>query len=353
MNIVFEKNIGFLYDVCQVLICKTSKREGWINTFILNGREEIDNELIDKNLSQFTKIDRCWNIFTQLHPKKGRLITKLYVEFISNLAFEWNVQSFVEYITDVNLLKPKIFEWYFENQTATEEECCNELQSIQNIEDAIKIDLYEFITGEEKYSRRMRNSLLTVVEEMENFYGKQYGNLTICQKEFDYSKFKEDGEIFSPNLTWNEKIETCIVSFSTINRYVILRDEFKEQTQGWLLLGIDSDIEVEELEKTVDLIGFGKAIADTTRMEILKEIHKNGEKTLTDLSRKFNMVNAVMLYHLDILRTERILGQRHEGRRVYYWINYSRLKQAIFTINSQFGGELIETLEKTNNGYRE
>ena len=70
----------------------------------------------------------------------------------------------------------------------------------------------------------------------------------------------------------------------------------------------------------------------------------NGEKTLTDLSTKFKLVNAVMLYHLDILKKQRLLGQRHEGRKVYYWLNYSRLKQAIHTINSTFGGELIETV---------
>lgn len=97
-----------------------------------------------------------------------------------------------------------------------------------------------------------------------------------------------------------------------------MRDECLDQEHGWILLGIDYDTEVETLEMPISLTGFGHVLSDSTRLNILREIHQNGEQTLTDLSRTFNLANAVMLYHLDILRQERLLGQRHEGRSVYY-----------------------------------
>ena len=61
MDIIYERNIGFIYDLCQVIVCKTSKRDSWINAYVLNGREEADVEQMDMTLKQFSSVDRCWN----------------------------------------------------------------------------------------------------------------------------------------------------------------------------------------------------------------------------------------------------------------------------------------------------
>ena len=91
---------------------------------------------------------------------------------------------------------------------------------------------------------------------------------------------------------------------------------------------------------------FGKALEDKMRLNVLMEIHRNGEKTLTDLCDKFEVVNAVMLYHLKILVDQQLLLRRNEKRLVYYWLNYSRLYQAILELKKVFGGVLDEDLEK-------
>ena len=353
METVYQTNIGFLYDVCQIIVCKTSKRDTWINSYILNGNEEYDIDLMDRNLKNFSPIDRCWNMFTSLHPKKGRLITKLYIEFINSSFLELDDQKFIEFITDYDMLKARISDWYFDIESIKTEDYYSRLQNMQDLDDVIRINLYEFYTDMEKYISRMNDSLQSVIGEMKLFYGKHIDILFSRKNGFAYEKLKQNGEVLESNYIWNQNVRKCMFSFSLINRYIILRDEFSNQLEGWILLGIDYDTEVNEIENTLNLNEFAHALSDITRLNILKEIHNDGEKTLTDLSRKFKMVNAVMLYHLDILRKERLLGQRHEGRRVYYWLNYNRLKQAICKINSEFGGELIETVEEAFNGYDE
>lgn len=354
MEILHQRNIGFVYDLCQVIICKTAKRESWINSYVLNGREELDVEQMDKTLNQFSSLDRCWNLFTALHPKKGRLITKLYIDFVKNTVSDWNEKDFVEYMTDLEVLKYKVTDWYFDSEDLAESEYYSRLQGMQDLSDSIRLNLYEFYTAGETYVARMNDSLHTLVDEMKQFYQKEESVLAAREKAFDYAKVMEQkGDLFSTNSSWNVYISACSVSFSLINRYILLRDEYYVKNRGWILLGIDFDMEVKELGKGVSVTEFGHALSDITRLNILREIHKNGEKTLTDLSKTFSLVNAVMLYHLDILKNERILCQRHEGRRVYYWLNYNRLKQAIYAINSEFGGELIEAMEKACDGGNE
>lgn len=346
MEIIHQPNIGFIYDVCRVIICKTSKRETWLNSSILSGNEDTDIALMDATLNQFSSVDRCWNMLTMQHPEKGRLITKLYLDFINDPSYECETQTFVEYISNITLLKQTIAEWYFVNKNTSNEECYNQLHNNPDIDDIVRINLFEFFTVPEKYVIRMQESLRLVIREMHTFHEKHHNLIDEKKKQVDNSKLFKNEKVFMSTFPQNSKIKTCAMAFSLINRYIILRDESASQEFEWILLGIDYDKEIEALENSVDLIGFGNALGDTTRLNILKEIHLNGEKTLTDLSTKFKLVNAVMLYHLDILKKQRLLGQRHEGRRVYYWLNYSRFKQAIHTINSMFGGELIETVEK-------
>ena len=58
MNILFRKNIGFLYDVCIVMVCKANKRDEWMDTFVLDGSGNEENDIMDieKCLSKFDEI---------------------------------------------------------------------------------------------------------------------------------------------------------------------------------------------------------------------------------------------------------------------------------------------------------
>lgn len=347
LEIVHETNIGFIYDVCQVIICKTAKREGWINSYVMEGREEADVEQLDKTLSQFEDIDPVWKLLTWLHPQKGRLLSKLYIDFMKNVKKDLLIIDFEKYILSSKQLRKRLCEWYLDINEISSFDCLVNLHKNSEIDDNMKLNLYEFFVAPEDYILTMQKSLQIVISEMKRYYRMCNDRIVQVQNNFKHYDIAQERRLFSISHIWECNIKQRIVSFSMINRYTSMRDECTEEGTGWILLGIDYDTEVEKMEKPLNLIGFGNALGDVTRLNILKEIHTNGEKTLTDLSKKFKLVNAVMLYHLDILRRERLLMQRHEGRKVYYWLNYSRLNQAILAILSEFGGELSENMEKT------
>lgn len=352
IEIIHQMNIGFIYDVCQVLICKTAKRESWLNSYVVEGREEVDQELINNTLGRFSDVDSCWDMFTLFYPKKGRLLSELYIIFLKNTVGIWTDTDFTDFLFEPELLRKIVIEWFFGREDLSITDCFNQLADRNDLDENIKVNLYEFLTAPEKYVYKLSCSLKTIIFEMKEYYAKHKARLFQVQKDFDYFELCQKGEIFSSEHIWNKRVEHCTISFSLINRYITLRDEFSIPGHGWILLGIDYKTDIWKEVKPINLVNFGNAIGDPIRMNILKEIHNNGEKTLTELSKKFDLVNAVMLYHLDKLKKERLLLQRHEGRRIYYWLNYSRLNEAILAIKSELGGDLNENMDKTFSNQR-
>lgn len=347
MDIVYQTNIGFLYDVCQVIICKTAKREGWIGSYVMEEKAVSDLEHIENVLSQFSTVDLSLTVLTMMHPKKGRLLSKIYIDFLKTVSDDWIIDDFENYILSPGFLRKKICDWYLENEEISNKDCLIKLHKNTDIEDSIKLYLYEFFVDPEDYLSTIQKTLQMVIIEMEEYYRGIQDQIVNARNKLTYYDNEQERRLFSISQVWEDEIEKRIISFSMINRYTSMRDECSEKGKGWILLGIEFDVEVEKLGMPIDLIGFGNALGDLNRLNILKEIHKKGEMTLTDLSRRFDLVNAVVLYHLDILRKERLLMQRHEGRKVYYWLNYSRLNQAILAILTEFGGEINENMEKT------
>ena len=190
MEIIHQPNIGFIYDVCQVIICKTAKRENWINTFVMNGQEEQDIQQIDQILKRFSAIAQHWNILTSTHQKKGILLTKLYIEFLHNTVCTAKENNFAEYISTPNLLRNKVCDWYFETNHLSETACFNNLLKDDELEDNVKLKLYEFFTSPEEYTLILTNSIQKVSSEMEKFYRKNEIRLKERQNSFKYFDFQ-------------------------------------------------------------------------------------------------------------------------------------------------------------------
>lgn len=186
-----------MYDVCQVIICKTAKRESWINIFVMNGREEKDVEQIDQTLKDFTAVDQRWNILTSSHPKKGILLSKLYVEFLQNTVCTDNEMNFEEYISTPDLLRSRICEWYFESINISDTECFNKLLLNEDLEDSVRLKLYEFITLPDEYIRTIRKSMHHVSVEMEEFYQKNNNVLEKRKNDFKYFERQQEKLLFS------------------------------------------------------------------------------------------------------------------------------------------------------------
>ena len=80
------------------------------------------------------------------------------------------------------------------------------------------------------------------------------------------------------------------------------------------------------------------AFGDKIRVKIVEEIVKNGELTLADLAKKLELVNTIIVYHLEILKRENLLLHRYQGRKVLYCLNISQIEKGLLAIKSLCGG---------------
>lgn len=71
-----------------------------------------------------------------------------------------------------------------------------------------------------------------------------------------------------------------------------------------------------------------KALADPTRREILRLLHK-GDLPAGEIASHFSMSKPAITKHLDILRQTELVSSEKRGLYVVYSINLSVLQQAL------------------------
>ena len=70
-----------------------------------------------------------------------------------------------------------------------------------------------------------------------------------------------------------------------------------------------------------------KALANEERMQIMILLHQNGEMFAQDIQKNFYLEQSTTSHHLNILRKSGFAKIRKEGRKIFYSLEYDRLKQ--------------------------
>ena len=96
-----------------------------------------------------------------------------------------------------------------------------------------------------------------------------------------------------------------------------MRSETKEKP-------LDLSIDNQQLKKGSLVI---RALKHKLRQQILKLIHDKGEIAVTDIYVKLRLEQSVASQHLAILRKPGIVITKRDGKKIYYSVNYQRLKQ--------------------------
>jgi DNA-binding transcriptional ArsR family regulator len=69
-----------------------------------------------------------------------------------------------------------------------------------------------------------------------------------------------------------------------------------------------------------------RAINHSLRQEMLALIHKNGRMIVTDLYQSLKIEQSVASQHLAILRRANIVNTERAGKKIFYSVNYQRVK---------------------------
>jgi len=78
-----------------------------------------------------------------------------------------------------------------------------------------------------------------------------------------------------------------------------------------------------------------KALADGSRRKILALL-KEQDMSVSDLQKHFQMTQASLSHHLDILKRANLVRSRREGQFIFYEINTSVFEEAAAIIYELF-----------------
>lgn len=335
MNVVFRKNPGFLYDVCQIIMCKTAKHESWIDLYVAGRRSAVDVRELEHILDQFSPINRYLLLLGYRDRKKGSLIGSIFHEFMLSSTTPWDIENFVQYISQIDTLKQHIVNYYFD--APQNENILEQISQSTNLDLEIQNLLYNFFLFPERYTQVIVTEVQKVICSMQQYHTKNLAQLLDCQENFNYDLLMQDNSPFAKKRKWDHGMKICYVSFSLVGKYTGLRH--RQGTEGWLILGHDYNRTYDEtIDPNVDVAAFGNAFGDQLRVRIIEEIVKNGEMTLADLAKELGVVNTIVVYHLDILKRENLLLHRYQGRKVLYCLNQAQVSKGIQAIKTLCGG---------------
>ena len=87
---------------------------------------------------------------------------------------------------------------------------------------------------------------------------------------------------------------------------------------------------------------FFKALADTTRQEILELLHEQ-ECNVNEICRKFeDMTQPTISHHLQILRRCDLVKAHRKGKEIYYSINKKMLRDGFEEFIARFEIQILE-----------
>jgi DNA-binding transcriptional ArsR family regulator len=94
-----------------------------------------------------------------------------------------------------------------------------------------------------------------------------------------------------------------------------------------------NDLQVDVISLKKAALSY-RAINHKLRQQMLKLMHAKKEIAVTDLYTTMNLQQSVASQHLGILRRADIVITRRDSKRIFYSINYDRIKQLNEIANS-------------------
>ena len=86
--------------------------------------------------------------------------------------------------------------------------------------------------------------------------------------------------------------------------------------------------EIPELEVLFELADLFKVFGDSTRIRIMYAISDN-EMSELNIAKKLNMEQSTISHQLKVLRQNKLVRVRRDGKQIYYTLNDDHVKKII------------------------
>jgi len=311
MEIIYRKEIGFIYDICVVAVFLSNDRKKW-----------EDLAYIDDVLSYFKKISFSTKLLgVKLEERRGSLLSELYREYIeSSRGGKICAKEFGAYLTDSDKLKKMIIDRFFtEEEIGSDKEILEKI-SLSDYSMEIKSELYDAILFPQRYAIRVKCIYENLCEAMGRVYEKYYDDAK-KDRVMEFLNHPEGTHFEHEYYDWIYQQGKCYVGFCIVWRYGVLLGQDYDN-EHILIFGIDYEEEAgQRIGSLLSLETFANAICDKIRISIIQAIRIAGELSLIQIAECLRLSNTVVMYHLNVLKKAKVLLYRTNGRSVMYRIN--------------------------------
>jgi ArsR family transcriptional regulator len=101
-------------------------------------------------------------------------------------------------------------------------------------------------------------------------------------------------------------------------------------------------------ESREDLVQVFKLLSSGPRLQIIAHLVREGELNVTDLCHRIHQTQPAVSHHLALLRLNKLLVLRREGKHSFYSVNPSRLQGVLQNLADIVLGQNADELEMSD-----
>lgn len=314
------------FDYCQFMIIKLNSRQWIAKHYCFPGKETEDLERAEKIADMYSGVDERLKIFFDCEYKNTSFLSQYLYGMKYNLMVHSleELQSVIE--KDVHF-KDKLLQFYLGAEYSDNHEIMHSLMmNHEELDSSYKEMLMYFLVFQDEYMNLLFDSMQCIKVELKKVYNMEAEKLHQLEIGFNFNMIAERRRTLKK---WMKELQKVEIYFSYCNQYVVMVGD-NQSSSSWMILGCEY---VEAIERKwsaeIPLDKIGNALGDEMRIQILKEVQRNGEMSAPQIAKILKLPSSAIFYHLDVLKKAYVLCSRMEGRTAYYWLDQRTFEYAI------------------------
>lgn len=324
MEVLFRRAPGIVYDLSQIFVTKLNDKSKWINRVIDIESKESDVNYIEFWRDQFADPDPVLAVFFYLKNENAQT----YFSQIFNTVIDYSgemvsKEDFLTYFSMDSRVKREVLEFYLgeEFDINNLREIAAKINANSEYDNDFKLLLLSFVINCDQVLDKMRTTFSRYYDQAEAIFEERANELLKRQEELNMSDVctyivdtvKKRGR--------RKELRRSVVSMTLFSKYTFWYTNRNET--GWFVIGefYGQEKRVQDIEPKLDMSVFGTSMGDKNRAGIIKLLLENDELNSSEIAIKLNVAINTIAYHLDIMKTAKILAHHNEGKTAYYSIN--------------------------------
>lgn len=343
------KEPGYIYDLIFIFYLKFNTKL-CINNLDSNDKKLSENiKFFNDLLDQFPEISEDLYVFFHAVENGRCLITTQYFNpHKEQFSTTYNFKFLRKELSDKDKIIRNVVRFYFYDLTDEQVDDCVNSSSVlfsciknSHYGAEVKSKLYEFFHDTEHHIQTLYYELMTKEFMLSQYYEKNYQKILDVYNQTTF-------EILSENLKGLKDIDflkktnqELYVSYCLLNKFNL--NFFGGQDGVVYLLGYDyfSVLDFVKNNKDLNLLDFGNAICEESRVKILELLLERSEVTCKDLEKIFSFSGSTAYHHITMMTKIGVVKTRNEGKTILYSLN-RKYFDAIIDVLSKYSSKWHE-----------